>query len=248
MPKYDRLSALIERFSLHIHLCDLSEANIVITANPDTQKACTLYFSPLTTGFICSQNISSPVLLSASMAMGGQQNPLCIALPPQINLPIKPDSDIGHIVNLLHLEAQAQRCGARTVLNRLAEILMIRVLRMLLERGTTTPGLLGGLADDRLGRAIVAIHEYPGHNWQNQDLASIAGLSLSRFSELFGQIVGTTPMSYLRHWRMTLARQDLEKGDRVQQIAYRYGYKSSEALSRSFQRHFGVPPLTYRPN
>jgi AraC-like DNA-binding protein len=45
---------------------------------------------------------------------------------------------------------------------------------------------------------------------------------------------------------MTLARQDLDHGDRVQAVARRYGYASSEALARAFQRQHGVNPLAVR--
>ena len=45
---------------------------------------------------------------------------------------------------------------------------------------------------------------------------------------------------------MTLARQDIERGDRIQTVARRYGYASSEALSRSFRRQFGENPMRLR--
>jgi AraC-like DNA-binding protein len=35
--------------------------------------------------------------------------------------------------------------------------------------------------------------------------------------------VGQTPFSYLRQWRLTLARQDLAAGARVKTVAARYG-------------------------
>jgi AraC-like DNA-binding protein len=53
-------------------------------------------------------------------------------------------------------------------------------------------------------------------------------------------------MAYLRRWRMTLARQDLDRGHRVQAVARRYGYGSSEALARAFQRQFGLNPVAAR--
>ena len=58
--------------------------------------------------------------------------------------------------------------------------------------------------------------------------------------------MGETPQSYLRRWRMTLAHQDIERGDRVQAVARRYGYASPEALSRAFARQFEVNPLALR--
>ena len=45
---------------------------------------------------------------------------------------------------------------------------------------------------------------------------------------------------------MILARQDVEKGDRIQAVASRYGYGSSEALGRAFRRQFGKNPISMR--
>mgnify|MGYP003674195076 FL=1 len=147
---------------------------------------------------------------------------------------------------LLIAESQEPRCGSNTVLNRLGEVLLVRILRAQLAAGTTTVGVLGGLADPRLSHAIVAMHEHPGRRWSNDQLAEVAGLSLSRFADKFTATVGQTPMSYLRHWRMVLARQDIESGDRVQSVASRYGYASSEAMTRAFRREFGNCPTALR--
>jgi AraC-like DNA-binding protein len=97
-----------------------------------------------------------------------------------------------------------------------------------------------------LNRAIVAIHGNPGRDWRNDDLAVIAGLSLSRFAETFVAVVGETPAAYLRRWRLTLARQDLQKGDRVEAVARRYGYRSPEGFARAFRQHYGQKPLAMR--
>ncbi len=45
---------------------------------------------------------------------------------------------------------------------------------------------------------------------------------------------------------MTLARQDIQRGERVQAVARRYGYGSPEALSRAFSRQFDINPLALR--
>ena len=45
---------------------------------------------------------------------------------------------------------------------------------------------------------------------------------------------------------MILARQDIASGDRIQSVARRLGYSSSEALSRAFNRHYGECPVAVR--
>lgn len=186
------------------------------------------------------------VLFSAQVDWGGTSNPLLTALPDRICFDLSRDREAAGLINLMHSELAADRCGSASVINRLGEIIIVRLLRAQIEAGSTEPGLLSGLSDPRLNRAIVAIHGSPGHNWRNDDLAEIAGLSLSRFAETFVSVVGETPAAYLRRWRLLLARQDLQKGDRVDAVARRYGYKSAEGFARAFRQHYGQNPLTMR--
>ena len=187
------------------------------------------------------------VLFAAEVDWGGMSNPLIAALPTTVEFDLSDDVESMNLVMLMQSELAAQRCGAGPVISRLGEILIVRMLRTQIEAGSTQPGLLAGLSDPRLSRAIVAIHDHPGRNWRNEDLAQIAGLSLSRFAEVFLAMVGEPPAAYLRRWRLTLARQDVAKGDRVDAIARRYGYASSEGFARAFKKHFGENPIALRP-
>lgn len=245
MSRFDRLSALISRFSLSVSPATGEEANLIVFSPPGSDVPNRVLLSPLR--LICSPEQADYVpMFRACTDWGGQANPLLSALPPLIELDISDNAETVMLVRLLKAEGDAQRCGFGSVLNRLGEVLMVRLLRAQIEQGATEPGLLNGLSDARISRAIVAIHERPEKVWRNEELAQIAGLSLSRFAELFVQVVGETPMAYLRRWRMVLARQDVERGERIQTVARRYGYGSGEALSRAFRRQFGESPLALR--
>ncbi|WP_299546342.1 AraC family transcriptional regulator [uncultured Tateyamaria sp.] len=196
-------------------------------------------FTPRAVGIDCRER---HLLFSLHIDFGTRTSPLCAALPDQVIEHVAPEGDLASIVSLLTSEQQANRCGSPAVLGRLGEVLVVRVLRLQLDRGVTTPGLLAGLANPRISQAIVAMHENPGHHWRNADLAETAGLSHSRFKEVFSELVGETPASYLRRWRLTLARVDLEKGERVDRVAHRYGYRAPDAFSRAFLREFGQRP------
>lgn len=245
MSRFDRLSALISRFSLSVTPGVGDDANLIVFCQPGSNVPSRVLLSPLH-AIRCSEHDEDILLFRARTDWGGQANPLLSALPKLIELDISGNAETVMLVRLLKAEGDAQRCGYGSVLNRLGEVLMVRLLRAQIEQGATEPGLLNGLSDSRLSRAIVAIHERPEKVWRNEELAQIAGLSLSRFAELFVHIVGETPMAYLRRWRMVLARQDVERGDRIQVVARRYGYGSGEALSRAFRRQFGESPLALR--
>ncbi|MEM7445436.1 MAG: AraC family transcriptional regulator [Pseudomonadota bacterium] len=245
MKKLDRLSALIGRFDLTVVPVPRDRANLLILQDRETGAPTRLVFAPLAAASI-EPRAGEAVSFCARADWGGATNPFLDALPDLVELVIDAESELVHIARFLQIERDAMRCGAGAVLDRIGEVILIRILRSQLECGTTDVSLLGGLADDRLSRAIVAMHEDPGRKWQGGDLADVAGLSLSRFSELFRAKVGLTPAAYLRRWRMLMARQDAERGERIQTIARRYGYGSGEALSRAFKREFEASAISLR--
>lgn len=243
MPTYDRLATLMERFSLNVRPAPVELATLVVTGNqpgvPDR-----VWFGAAGVG---AGLMPESVLFSAAVDWGGASNPLVAALPERFALDLSGDAETAGLVRLMRSEFEAGRCGSASIVNRLGEVVIVRLLRAQIETGSTKPGLLGGLSDPRLSRALVSIHAHPGRPWRNEDLAAIAGLSLSRFAEMFVAIVGETPSAYLRRWRLTLARQDLQKGDQIGAIARRYGYQSAEGFARAFRQRYGLNPVALRP-
>jgi AraC family transcriptional regulator, activator of mtrCDE len=56
-----------------------------------------------------------------------------------------------------------------------------------------------------------------------------------------------TPFEYLTHWRMQIARQQLEESNTtIIDIAESVGYQSEAAFSRVFKKQFQTAPATYR--
>ncbi|MEQ9695474.1 AraC family transcriptional regulator [Shimia sp. SDUM112013] len=239
----DRLTTLVERFHLSVRPAPLGRANLIACAKDGATPERVVFFARATEPRSCAE----AVLFAASVDWAGASNPLLASLPDKVELDLRPHPETAALVGLMHHEAVANRCGAQSVINRLGEALMVRLLRDQIERGSTEAGLLAGMADPRLSRAIVSMHDHPGRLWTNADLAQIAGLSLSRFCELFAGVVGETPMGYLRRWRLILARQDVMNGDRIERVAHRYAYASPESFTRAFRKAYGTAPSRLRP-
>lgn len=242
MPHFDRLTALISRFRLIVSP-DTPERSNLAVLDDGSGQARTVVFHPDGRGFAAD---ASGILLSAKVDWGGPSNPLIAALPETVAINLADNPDIAGVVRLMCSEINAPRCGLGPVISRLGEVLVVHMLRAEIASGATETGLVGGLSDPRLSRAIVAIHEEPGRAWRREDLAELAGMSLSRFCELFLERVGETPSAYLRRWRLVLAQQDLRQGGRVEVIARRFGYSSPEGFARAFRRQFGENPVDYR--
>lgn len=149
------------------------------------------------------------------------------------------------LVRLLVEESRAQRAAREVVLERLLQVLLIEALRSTPTAGSF-PGLLRGLADERLAAAIRSVHEEPAANWSGSRMAREAALSRTVFFERFRRAMGMSPMEYLLAWRMALAKNLLRGGTvGVSEAAERVGYSSASTFSVAFARHVGVPPARY---
>ena len=185
-------------------------------------------------------------LVCANIDFGaGQGNPLRLALPDVIVLPLSSSPVLSDTLTMLFREAEEDHCGRQAVLNRLSEVALIQILRELMDQQRVEIGLLAGLAEPRLARAINAIHAEPARAWTLEDLALEAGMSRARFAVKFRDTVGMTPGNYLSEWRLGLAQSLLRRGKPVNVVADEVGYANASALSRVFAARKGVPPTTW---
>ena len=61
------------------------------------------------------------------------------------------------------------------------------------------------------------------------------------------RVLDTSPMRYVRDWRLYLASVALSTTDQgIAAIADRAGYGTEAAFNRAFSRAYGTPPATWR--
>ena len=144
-------------------------------------------------------------------------------------------------------ESAADRPGASTVVNRLAEVLFIQVLRAYMHRNQPSHGFFGAIRDQQINRALKAIHSGYDQNLTLADIAREAGMSRSNLALRFKGVLGETPMEYVTRWRMLRAREFLKFSDSsLSDIAERVGYSSESAFSHAFKRQSGQGPGAFR--
>ncbi len=173
---------------------------------------------------------------------GGGHNPITDSLPPLVLVPLAELSGASALLELLYGEAFAEHCGRQAALDRLCELLLIKLLRHCLDRGLAQGGTMAGLADVRLAKALVALHEDPVRGWELSDMAREAGMSRARFAVHFREVTGDTPADYLASWRVMLAQGMLRAGRPLKHVAIEVGYGSASALTRAFIRKIGQAP------
>jgi len=180
--------------------------------------------------------------------------PLVTVLPPMIHLRGDAPEVSGWLDPILRSiahEAAQTLPGRAVVLNRLADVLFVRVVRAYLlkmsaQAETGPPSWLRGLTDPRIARALAQIHRAPEQAWTLAQLASRAAMSRTAFAQRFRSLVGQAPVTYLASWRMQKAAYLLEMRTlSIAQVAERVGYASELAFAKAFRRLIGMPPGAY---
>jgi AraC-like DNA-binding protein len=267
----DRLSLLLHRFSLtagvfysgqicgvhdfdrdtqrgHVHLIKRGPVKLLggrRRAVVITQPSLLFLPRPDLHRLIADDQDGADVVCAAVQFGAGGRNPITDSLPALVLVPLADLPGAQALLELLYDEAFADHCGRQAALDRLCELLLIRLLRYCMDQGITQGGTLAGLADPRLAKALVAIHENPARTWELSDMASAAGMSRARFALHFRRITGNTPADYLASWRITQAQNLLRAGRPLKHVAHEVGYASSSAFTRAFIRKIGQPPTRW---
>lgn len=135
-----------------------------------------------------------------------------------------------------------------TVVTR-GDLLFVQTVRAFVRAcGSGEAGWLMAMLDSKIGRALGCLHDRPEHPWSVATLARAVGLSRSILAGHFKQLVGESPMQYLKRWRMQLAAQQLRLDDTstVAEIARRVGHESEAAFGVAFKQQFHAAPGIWR--
>jgi AraC-like DNA-binding protein len=156
-------------------------------------------------------------------------------------------AELHALARLMLAEYEAGSPGRQGVLDRLAEVMFVLVLRHHMQRTSNLKGVLAALSDERIARVVAAIHRDPGKDWRVDTLARAAMMSRTVFAEQFTLLLEQTPMQYLTNWRMHLADEMLrERRLSVAQVAEQLGYRGETAFRRAFKRVRGIGPGNVR--
>jgi AraC-like DNA-binding protein len=204
-----------------------------------------LYPRPLRHAFVNAPRDGSDFTCATIDFDGGERNPIVQSLPPLVQVPLDRVSGLRPALDLLFDEADRVRCGSRLLANRLFEVVLIQLLRWIVDHPAevgVTSGLIRGLSDPRLARALVALHQAPSEDWTLESMAARAGMSRSAFALAFKEATLTTPAAYLADWRLSLAASKMRAGVPLKLIAAELGFASASAFSKAFRQRFAVSP------
>lgn len=95
---------------------------------------------------------------------------------------------------------------------------------------------------ERLNESLKYIEENLDGEIEYEKAAKIACCTVYHFQRMFSYIAGIPLSEYIRNRRLTRAALDLQNGDKVINVALRYGYESPTAFNRAFQKIHYVSP------
>ncbi|MEI8146004.1 MAG: cupin domain-containing protein [Alphaproteobacteria bacterium] len=180
----------------------------------------------------------------------GSDHPFLRALPDAIVINASDRASnpfLNDILQLVARRAFGDPHGAAATISRLSEVLFTETIRLAVQRHPELAVILGGVADDHIMQALELMHANPGRPWSVDMLAEAVGMSRSRFSERFHDLIGSAPINYLIELRMQKAASELTSTPAtVKAIANRVGYHSPAAFSRAFTTRYGRSPRELR--
>ncbi|MCB4361606.1 AraC family transcriptional regulator [Quatrionicoccus australiensis] len=225
-----------------LHLYLLAEGKMALeltsTASRELQAPCIVVCRADTPHALIAAAADWSQLICARAWLDGPVAALLLGefAEPQVLALAGAESSLQHVVKLIAAELQAPRCGQPALLDRAGDILFIGLLRHLIAHPDKRGGLLNGLAEPRIARALVAIHARPQLHWTLETLAAEAGMSRTAFANTFRDVMWQTPGKYLAAIRLAIARRAVQAGKGLKSAARDAGYANTSALSRALAR------------
>ncbi|WP_328648940.1 AraC family transcriptional regulator [Amycolatopsis sp. NBC_00348] len=153
------------------------------------------------------------------------------------------------VLDHLAAEVAVDAPGQQVVLDRLLDWMLVCTLREWFDRpGSGAPAWWAAQRDPVVGDALRLLHAEPAAPWTVAALADRTGVSRSTLAKRFADLVGEPPLTYLTHWRMTLAADLLTERETatIADVARAVGYADPFGFSAAFKRVRGANPSEYR--
>lgn len=100
---------------------------------------------------------------------------------------------------------------------------------------------------NRLAHVVSYIKKNIRENISLDDLAQEACMSKAHFLRIFKQDMGMTPMEFVLHERLKLAKKYLQLGKfQIQEVCYMAGFRNNTYFIRAFKQEFGLTPKVFQ--
>ena len=150
--------------------------------------------------------------------------------------------DAGNFFNSIYVELMNREIGHYTRINSMLAELFIQFTRNTMNQSTSTrdfPQIF--LKLDQTLRQDLA------HQWTVEEMAAIAYMGTTTFTEKVKNYSGFSPLNYLINIRISEAIKQLKKCDaNITEIALSTGFYSSQHFATTFKKLTGYTPSQFR--
>ncbi len=101
-------------------------------------------------------------------------------------------------------------------------------------------------SEEMINEVLKYIEEHLRETFTIGDLAEQAGYSEYHFARLFKSHVGVTVMEYICGRRLIKASEEILVGEKIIDVAMKYGWKSHSGFTKAFNKEFGFCPSLLR--
>ena len=159
--------------------------------------------------------VSTPPIIS--------QNPLCYN--------VDPDSPISSFLDFLENLFRSSDIYKTDNNYQLAAHLLQSLLFMLDEQS-----LIPFSTDSSVCKSLEIIQKNYKNEINVKELAEYSGFEMNYFIRRFKKIMGVTPYTYLKYFRLLKAEELIAKGHTLESVATEVGYQNASSLSRALNQ------------
>lgn len=80
------------------------------------------------------------------------------------------------------------------------------------------------------------------------ELAKELGYTTFHINRIFSKFTGITIMAYVIRRKLQHALFDLRSGEKIIDIALKYGFETHSGFTKAFKKRFGIPPSYFQNN
>lgn len=150
--------------------------------------------------------------------------------------------DAGNLFNSIYVELINREIGHYTRINSMLAELFIQFTRNIMKQSTSIrdfPQIFLKLDH--------ALRQDLSHQWTVEEMAAIADMGTTTFTEKVKNYSGFSPLNYLINIRISEAIKQLKKCDaNVTEIALSTGFYSSQHFATTFKKLTGYTPSQFR--
>lgn len=152
--------------------------------------------------------------------------------------------EIPELVKNYIYEHTQKSLGYETICSSLENIIVRKILRCIVGEKMELRGLNMRF---EVENAVQYMYQRMHHKITLDDLANASQMSVSRFSFIFKEQLGSSPMEYLNDLRIERSRRMLLFGNKsILEISQECGFGSTSYFTTRFSKKLGCTPSAYR--